>query len=78
MLNRLVALRYRAFVSLVLLLHRTAAHAARILWVYKPLTVPAPGKYGVLATVPLLALWLSLRDAPAGAAHRNARRIPAE
>jgi uncharacterized protein (TIGR03382 family) len=33
------------------------------MWVYKPLSVPAPGKYGALATLPLLALalYLSLR-----------------
>jgi len=80
-LNLIVALRYRAFVPLVLLL-QTAQHvlAAWILWIYKPLTVPAPGKYGVLATVPLLALalWLSLREAPARAEPRTAREIPAE
>ena len=38
--------------------------AAWLLWIWKPLGVEAPGKYGALAGVPLvaLALWLSLRE----------------
>ncbi len=63
-LDLLVALRYRAFVPLLLLL-QLVQHglAAWILWIFKPLSVPAPGKYGVLATLPVLAIavWLSLR-----------------
>ena len=78
-LNLLVALRYRALVPLLLLL-QTVQHAlaAWILWLYKPLMVPAPGKYGVLVAVPVLALalWISLRDAPAVC--DGAREIPAQ
>ncbi|HME71737.1 MAG TPA: hypothetical protein VKM54_17975 [Myxococcota bacterium] len=81
LLNLLVALRYRTFVALLLLL-QIAQHvlAAWILWIYKPLMVPAPGKYGVLATLPLLALalWLSMRGTAAQAAHRDTREILAE
>jgi len=59
-----VALRQRAFVPLVLALTLAKqAVAAVVLWLYKPLSVPAPGKYGAVLTLPLLALalWLSLR-----------------
>jgi hypothetical protein len=59
-----VALRQRAFVPLVVALTLAKqAVAALVLWVYKPLSVPAPGKYGAVLTLPLLvlALWLSLR-----------------
>lgn len=59
-----VALRQRAFVPLVFALTLAKqAVAALVLWVYKPLSVPAPGKYGAVLTLPLfaLALWLSLR-----------------
>ena len=59
-----VALRQRAFVPLVFAVTLAKqAVAALVLWVYKPLSVPAPGKYGALLTLPLLALalWLSLR-----------------
>ena len=78
-LNLLVALRYRAFVPLLLLL-QTVQHAlgAWILWVYKPLKVPAPGKFGVLVVVPVLALalWTSLRE-PA-VAHDDVRETPVQ
>jgi hypothetical protein len=59
-----VALRQRAFVPLVLALSLVKqVVSAFVLWVYKPLSVPAPGKYGAVFTLPLfaLALWLSLR-----------------
>jgi hypothetical protein len=72
-LNLLVALRYRTFVPLVLFLQLVQhSLAAWILWIFKPLSVPAPGKYGVLATLPVLAiaLWLSLRRAPEHVEHR--------
>ena len=56
--------RYRRWIPTVLafLLAKQAA-AAWLLWVWKPLGVEAPGKYGALYTLPLfaLALWLSLR-----------------
>ena len=59
-----VALRWRAFVPLVwavTLVKQLAS--AWVMWLYKPLSVPAPGKYGAVYTLPLLvaALWLSLR-----------------
>ncbi|HBZ69478.1 MAG TPA: hypothetical protein DEP35_07005 [Deltaproteobacteria bacterium] len=80
-LNLLVALRYRALVPLLLLL-QTAQHALGvwIVWVYKPLSVPAPGKFGVLVTAPVLALslWLSLRGTAASAAQRSARETAAD
>jgi len=72
-LDLLVALRYRAFVPLLLLLQLVQhALAAWILWIFKPLSVPAPGKFGVLATLPILAIafWFSLRRAPEHAEHR--------
>ena len=78
LLDLLVALRYRAIVPLLLLLQTTEhALAAWILWIYKPLGVPAPGKYGVLATLPVLALALcfSLRGTRV---HGNDREVPAE
>ena len=59
-----VALPQRAFVPLVLALTLVKqVVSALVLWVYKPLSVPAPGKYGAVLTLPLfaLALWLSLR-----------------
>lgn len=59
-----VALRWRAFVPLVWAI-TLAKHAAGafVMWVYKPLPVPAPGKYAALVTLPVLAfaLWASLR-----------------
>lgn len=61
-----VALRWRAFVPLVwaLTLVRQVAGAI-VVWIYKPLPVPAPGKYGALLTLPVLAfaLWAALRPA---------------
>jgi hypothetical protein len=59
-----VALRQRALVPLVFALTLAKqAVAAWVLWLYKPLGVPAPGKYGAVLTLPVLAwaLWLSLR-----------------
>jgi hypothetical protein len=59
-----VALRWRAFVPLVwaITLAKQLAGAG-VMWIYKPLPVPAPGKYGALVTLPVLAfaLWASLR-----------------
>ncbi len=62
-----VALRFRALVPAWLgvhLLQQTGA--VIILWFYKGLPVPAPGKYGAVVVVPVmaLALWASLRTAP--------------
>ena len=59
-----VALRWRAFVPLVWAITLAKQLAgAFVMWVYKPLPVPAPGKYGALVTLPVLAfaLWASLR-----------------
>jgi hypothetical protein len=59
-----VALRQRAFAPLVLAITLAKqAVSAIVIWLYKPLSVPAPGKYGAVLTLPLLALglWLSLR-----------------
>ena len=60
-----VVTRYRRWIPTVLafLLAKQVA-AAWLLWVWKPLGVEAPGKFGALAGVPLvaLALWLSLRE----------------
>jgi hypothetical protein len=57
--------RYRRWIPTVLafLLAKQVA-AAWLLWVWKPLGVDAPGKFGALVGVPLvaLALWLSLRE----------------
>jgi hypothetical protein len=59
--------RYRRWIPTVLafLLAKQVA-AAWLLWIWKPLGVEAPGKFGALVGVPLiaLALWLSLRAAP--------------
>ena len=63
-------LRYQRWIPTVLafVLAKTVV-AAWLLWVWKPLGVEAPGKFGALASVPVcsLALWLSLRDRPARA-----------
>jgi hypothetical protein len=60
-----VVTRYRRWIPTVLafLLAKQAA-AAWLLWVWKPLGVDAPGKFGALYGVPVtaLALWLSLRE----------------
>ena len=59
-----VALRQRVLVPIVFALTLAKQSVgAFVMWVYKPLSVPAPGKYGALATLPLLALalYLSLR-----------------
>ena len=59
-----VVLRYRRWIPALLsvLLAKQVA-IAWLLWLWKPLGVEAPGKFGALAGVPLLALalWLSLR-----------------
>lgn len=63
-LSLLVGWRYRAFVPLLLALRAIeTALAIWVLWFYKPLSVPAPGKFGLLVTLPIvaLALWASLR-----------------
>jgi hypothetical protein len=57
------ALRYRRFIPLVLLITLVKQAAGTfLLWVWKELPVAAPGKYGALVTLPLIALafWLSL------------------
>jgi hypothetical protein len=59
--------RYKRWIPTVLaFLLAKQAGAAWLLWVWKPLGVPAPGKLGALVGVPLvaLALWLSLRERP--------------
>jgi hypothetical protein len=57
-------LRYRRWIPVVLgfLLAKQAA-AVLLLWAWKPLPVEAPGKYGALIGLPLVALafWLSTR-----------------
>jgi hypothetical protein len=61
--------RYRRWIPTVLaFLLAKQAVAAWLLWVWKPLGVEAPGKFGALAGVPLvaLALWLSLRERRSG------------
>jgi hypothetical protein len=52
---------------------------ALVLWLYKPLSVPAPGKYGAVLTLPLLALalWLSLRTEESAPIEGRARATPA-
>jgi hypothetical protein len=56
--------RYRRWIPTVLafLLAKQIA-AAWLLWLWKPLGVEAPGKFGALAGVPVIALafWVSLR-----------------
>jgi hypothetical protein len=56
--------RYRRWIPTVLafLLAKQVA-AAWLLWLWKPLGVEAPGKFGALAGVPVIALafWVSLR-----------------
>ena len=59
------ALRYRRWIPLVLAIALVEQLlGAFTLWVWKELPVEAPGKYGALAGVPLVAaaLWLSLRE----------------
>lgn len=60
-----VVTRYRRWIPTLLafLLAKQAA-GAWLLWIWKPLGVEAPGKYGGLITLPLFALafWLSLRE----------------
>jgi len=63
-----VALRYRSFVPFLLALETLKqGGAVVILWVYKPLPVDAPGTYGALILLPLLALalFMSLRPSRA-------------
>lgn len=59
-----VVLRYRRWIPalLAVLLAKQVA-ITWLLWLWKPLGVEAPGKFGALAGVPLLALafWLSTR-----------------
>ena len=59
-----VVLRYRRWIPTVLALVLAKQVAgAWLLWIWKPLGVEAPGKFGALSGVPLaaIALWLSLR-----------------
>ena len=68
-LHFLVALQYRSFVPLLLSLETfKPIVAVVILWLYKPLPVAAPGKYGALVLLPVLALslFLSLRTPAPG------------
>lgn len=62
--------RYRRWIPTVLafLLAKQVA-AAWLLWIWKPLGVEAPGKFGAIVGVPVIALacWLSLREREAGA-----------
>jgi len=56
-----VALRQRSLVPVVLAIALAKqALGAAVMWLYKPLPVPAPGKYGAVLTLPLLALALHL------------------
>jgi hypothetical protein len=69
-----VALRQRSWVPIALALSLAKqAVGAAVLWLYKPLPVPAPGKYGALLSLPLLAiaLYLSLREQPFAAARED-------
>ncbi len=79
-----VALRYRSFVPLLISLETLKqAVAVVILWFYKPLPVSAPGKYGALVLLPVLALGLFLslraparpRAAPAAAGQGQRLRL---
>ena len=60
-----VALRWRAFVPAVWAVTLVKELVgAFVLWVYKPLPVPAPGKYGAVLILPVFAfaLWASLSE----------------
>jgi len=60
-----VALRHRSFVPAVLAITLVKqALGAVVMWLYKPLPVAAPGKFGAVLMLPLiaLALYLALRD----------------
>lgn len=61
-LHLAVAVRYRSFVPLLLTLE-TLKQGVAVLCFYKPLPVEAPGKYGAIVLLPMLALalFLSLR-----------------
>jgi len=68
-----VALRQRSLVPVVLAISLAKQLiSAAIMWLYKPLPVPAPGKYGAVLTLPLFALafLLALREAPGSRAAR--------
>ena len=58
--------RYRRWIPTVL---AKQVAAAWLLWIWKPLGVEAPGKFGALIGVPVIAvaLWLSLRARPQAA-----------
>ena len=63
-LDLVVALRYRVFVPLLLALETLKLGVvAIVMWLYKPLPVAAPGKYGALIVLPVLvlALFMSVR-----------------
>ena len=68
-LHLAVAVRYRSFVPLLLTLETLKQGVAvAVLWFYKPLPVEAPGKYGAIVLLPMLALalflWLRARRGP--------------
>lgn len=66
-LELFVVLRWRRMIpALLVCLLVKQLGSAWLLWLWKPLGVEAPGKFGALYTLPLfvLALWLSLRRAP--------------
>lgn len=68
-----VVLRYRRWIPALLgLLLAKQTAIVWILWLWKPLGVEAPGKFGAAAGVPLLALafWLSIRPL-----HANRNRV---
>jgi hypothetical protein len=72
-----VALRFRALVPVVLLFHGVQQiGVVWIVWFYKPLSVPAPGKYGAVVLLPLVALafWdgVRRRKQPGAAVARTA------
>ena len=66
-LHLAVALRYRSFVPFLLALETLKQGIAiAVVWFYKPLPLDAPGKYGAIVLLPMLAiaLFMSLRPSP--------------
>lgn len=73
-LDLVVAMRYRSFVPLLLTLETVKqAIAVAVMWFYKPLPVEAPGKYGAILVLLLLALALLLSFRPRRETTSNAR-----
>jgi hypothetical protein len=73
-----VVIRYRRWIpTLLAILLAKQVGAAWLLWLWKPLGVEAPGKFGAIGILPivLIALWLSLRESPSAssAAHPRGR-----